>query len=126
MWEIPTTLSHLPVLNVPYAGGVYFRVLPFALIRALFRKRLSRGYPVFGYIHPYDVDTEQERFMHPEIGDSAFYNWLLYFNRGGVLRRLRRIIASGHDRMRYDQYIEHLIQATGDRGATVPRDTQHG
>jgi polysaccharide deacetylase family protein (PEP-CTERM system associated) len=113
MWEIPTSLSHLPKLNVPFAGGVYFRVLPFALIRMLFRRRLRLGYPIFGYIHPYDIDDEQERFMHPEINESRIYNSLLYWNRSGVLGRLEKLIELGYDMMRFDEYVENVLMVDG-------------
>ena len=122
LWEIPTTLTRFPhrMLNVPFAGGVYFRILPFALVRALFRRRIAAGYPVFGYIHPYDIDTEQERFMHPEINDSAFYNWLLYLNRGGTLPRLHRLLAEGARIIRYDEYVEQILDAgSGQRASAV-------
>ena len=26
-----------------------------------------------GYLHPYDLDTAQERFMHSELGDNRLY-----------------------------------------------------
>lgn len=109
IWEIPTTLSHLPKLNVPIAGGVFFRVLPFALVRAIFRRRQSQGYPVFGYIHPYDIDTEQERFMHPEINESRFYNWLLYYNRSRTLPRIEKLIVRGSRFMRFDDYVGKVL-----------------
>ena len=111
MWEIPTTLFRLPRFNIPFAGGVYFRVLPHPVIQALMRQRSSSGYPVFGYFHPYDVDTEQERFMHPEINGSRLYNWLLYYNRGRVLPRVEKIIRAGYDIMRYDEYVERVLMA---------------
>lgn len=111
MWEIPTTIFRMPKLNIPFSGGVYFRVLPFAVIKTLMRRRTNEGYPVFGYFHPYDVDTGQERFMHPEINDSRFYNWLLYFNRGRVLSRVDRIIRKGYDIIRYDDYVDRVLMA---------------
>jgi len=122
MWEMPTTLTHLPKLNVPVAGGVYFRVLPFALLRAIFRRRRAAGYPVFGYIHPYDVDTEQERFMHPEIDESRLYNWLLYFNRGRTLARVEKLIADGYRIMRYDRYVEEALGPAADAHETNADD----
>jgi polysaccharide deacetylase family protein (PEP-CTERM system associated) len=111
MWEVPTTLLRLPKLNIPFSGGVYFRVLPFLLIQHLMRRRAATGYPIFGYFHPYDVDTEQERFMHPEINDSQFYNWLLYYNRNQALPRVAKIIRSGYDIIRYDEYVERVLMA---------------
>jgi len=40
------------------------------------------------YLHPYDIDTLQERFMHPDLGGKKYLNTLMYINRGKVLNRL--------------------------------------
>ncbi len=111
LWEIPMTLVRFAGLNLPFAGGVYFRVLPYPVVRWLFARRTRSGYPVTGYSHPYDIDTEQERFMHPEIDGSRLYNWLLYYNRRGVLRNLERLFAAGYRVMRYDEFIEKHLEA---------------
>jgi polysaccharide deacetylase family protein (PEP-CTERM system associated) len=120
LWEIPSSLSHLPGLDVPFVGGVYYRVLPFPLIRWLTARRWRSGYPIFGYTHPYDVDTDQERFMHPEIDDNRFYNWLLYLGRSRTLPRTHSLVRSGCRIIRYDEYVEKILgdpapAATADR-----------
>jgi polysaccharide deacetylase family protein (PEP-CTERM system associated) len=112
IWEIPTSICHLPGLRMPFAGGVFFRVLPFALVRWLFERRHREGHPIAGYIHPYDVDTEQERFMHPEIDNSRFYNWLLYFNRRGTLSRVDAFVRRGYGIVRYDSYVDEVLEAS--------------
>ena len=89
--EIPVTLHASPLPQVPLAGGVYLRVLPFALTSwSLTRK--SAGEPITTYIHPYDIDSGQERFMHPDLNESKAMNWLMYVNRDKALRRLTRLI----------------------------------
>jgi len=110
VWEIPSSLSQLPGLNVPFVGGVYQRVLPFALVRWLARRRLERGFPAIGYIHPYDIDTEQERFMHPEINENRFYNWLLYYNRHDVFRRMEGLLALGTRIVPFREYLETVLE----------------
>ncbi len=122
LWEIPTGLSRLPKLKVPFSGGVYFRVLPMPLIRALAAKRSRTGFPVCGYLHPYDIDTEQERFMHPELNDSRFYNWLMYFNRNRVLPRVKRLLADGYSIIRYDEYVERFLEARSRNHEPLLRD----
>lgn len=89
--ELPVSLSRLPGLVVPFLSGVYFRNLPFPLIRALYRRRLSRGGPVVSYLHPYDVDTEDGRFPFPDL--NPFFGWLMYRNRDRVFPRLHSIFA---------------------------------
>jgi polysaccharide deacetylase family protein (PEP-CTERM system associated) len=88
IWELPITLHSLPGLRVPIAGGVYFRVLPFALTKWAVRKKIQQGEPVGSYLHPYDIDTQQERFMHPDLNEKQHLNMLMYLGRGKVLQRL--------------------------------------
>jgi len=88
LWELPETLHRIPGLQVPIAGGVYFRVLPFLLTRGAIGRRISRGQPVGTYFHPYDIDMKQERFMHPDLGDKKYLNMLMYIGRAKVLKRL--------------------------------------
>lgn len=104
IFEIPLTTSHFPGLDVPYCGGVYFRVLPFPIVRWLFRRdAAARGY-VTCHLHPYDVDLEQERFMHPELRDSWFFNTLMYVGRGQVMDRLERLMGEGCARI--EKYVD--------------------
>lgn len=110
IWEVPMTLTGLPGLDLPL-GGIYFRVLPFALTRLLFaRKAAQRGF-VLSYVHPYDVDTEQERFMHPEIGESRFYNWLMYVGRRRVLPRYERLFAAGYRGLPIGEWVRDTLAA---------------
>jgi len=88
LWELPITLHRLPGLPVPIAGGVYFRVLPFFLTRWAIGRSIGRGRPMGTYFHPYDIDTEQERFMHPDLGGKHHLNMLMYIGRARLLPRL--------------------------------------
>ncbi len=91
VWELPMTLHNLPGLRVPIAGGVYFRVLPFFLTRLAIRRCIRQNQAVGTYLHPYDIDTGQERFMHPDLSDNKYMNALMYINRKSVLKRLRTL-----------------------------------
>ena len=88
IWELPITLHSLSGLRVPIAGGVYFRVLPFALTQWAVRRKIQQGEPVGSYLHPYDIDTKQERFMHPDLNEKRHLNMLMYIGRAQVLKRL--------------------------------------
>jgi len=89
--EIPMSVSSFLGKKIPFAGGIYFRVLPFFMINNSFKEYFKRNKPVIGYFHPYDIDTEQERYMHPGINDNHFYNYLIYYNRSSVFNRLEKI-----------------------------------
>ena len=107
IWELPVTLHELPGLSVPLAGGVYFRVLPFFLTRWAIAQSLGKGQPVITYFHPYDIDTRQERFMHPDLGDKHHLNLLMYIGRAKVLKRLD-ILHRSFAFQAYDEYVNGL------------------
>ena len=106
--EIPMTVSELPLFRVPYAGGIYLRVIPFFITRLLLRHNFNKHKPVVSYLHPYEIDYAQERFMHPGINGNRFYNWLMYLNRKKVLGKLDRILDMGCSILPYSQYIESI------------------
>jgi len=108
IWELPISLTGLPLLDVPFASGVYLRVLPLALQRIVYRRERRANRPIVMYCHPYDIDTEQERFWHPELEGRRFYNWLMYYGRAGVLKRLEALLAEGGRIIRYDEYVQKL------------------
>jgi polysaccharide deacetylase family protein (PEP-CTERM system associated) len=105
VYEIPMNIGRYP-FKVPFGGGVYFRALPFVALRALFHDTSRQGRPVLGYFHPYDIDTRQERFMHPHLNNNRLLNALMYIGRSDVFRRLDRIIADGFRIISYQQYFE--------------------
>jgi len=104
--EIPMTVEKFGPFNIPIAGGVYFRAIPAMLVRRAIRRYLKTDLPLLGYFHPYDIDLEQERFMHPEINDSRFYNFLMYYNRKNVFKRLDAIIDMGFAVCPYAEYVQ--------------------
>jgi len=108
VWEIPISLSGFPVLNVPFAGGVYFRALPFFMIASLFKKFYRRSKPVTAYFHPYDIDTEQQKNAFPEFAHKPFFNWLMYHNRKSMFKRLENIVEGGAKIIRYDEFVSCL------------------
>lgn len=107
LWELPVTLHTLPGLSVPIAGGVYFRVLPFFLTEWAVGKSCAQGQPVITYFHPYDIDTRQERFMHPDLGNKKYLNMLMYIGRGKVLGRLD-ILHRKYPFQAYQEYVNYL------------------
>lgn len=90
--EIPINIGSFLGKKIPFSGGIYFRVLPWIIVKNLFLKTFKRKEIVCGYFHPYDIDTEQEHFMHPDIGENRFYNFLMYYNRENVFHRLEKVM----------------------------------
>lgn len=104
--EVPVTLANFGVTKIPFAGGVYFRNLPFMALCFCFWRHLRQSKaPLVGYFHPYDIDTGQERFFHPGIKNSKFFNFLMYRNRDKVIPFLQRLMDRG---LRIEKYSELL------------------
>lgn len=100
--EIPLTL--LPLLRVP-VGGVYFRVLPRMLLTRWFAARRHQGTPVVGYLHPYDIDTDDARLTFAGFENKPLFNHLMYVGRGSVLAKLQAVLALGFEILPYAQWV---------------------
>jgi polysaccharide deacetylase family protein (PEP-CTERM system associated) len=107
--EIPMTVGKTGPVTAPYGGGVYFRVFPFFTTLSKAKKHTTANNPLLGYFHPYDIDTEQERFMHPGINNSRLYNHLMYMNRSKVFERMDRLVDKGFSICTYRQYISRHL-----------------
>lgn len=110
IWELPITLFPSRFISVPCAGGLYFRTLPLWMTARAFRHHWNQLRPVLSYFHPYDIDTEQEHFMHPGLKDNRFYNWVMYQNRGTMLDKIDTILADGATIIPYRDYISRHLQ----------------
>lgn len=106
--ELPMSLARFGHMRIPIAGGVYFRALPRRMVRRQVRRALAADTPLLGYFHPYDIDAQQERFMHPGIGESKLYNWLMYRNRNTTLERLDDVLGDATTITTYRHHVESL------------------
>lgn len=60
--EFPLTTVRLGGQNLPVAGGGYFRLLPYAWLRAAYRSLNHREeMPVMVYLHPWEFDPDPPR-----------------------------------------------------------------
>jgi len=86
--EIPPTTLRWCGLRLPAAGGAYFRLLPYGVVRAAFRQCERLGTPGTFYIHPWEIDPAQPRLD---------VSWLTRVRHYGGLRRtagrLERLLA---------------------------------
>jgi polysaccharide deacetylase family protein (PEP-CTERM system associated) len=108
--ELPITLDKFGPLNIPFGGGVYFRCLPFFLVKNAFVSRFKLHEPVLGYFHPYDLDPQQEKFMHGGINNSRFYNFLMYYNRRNLIKRLNKILDLKVSVIPFGEYVNNELK----------------
>jgi polysaccharide deacetylase family protein (PEP-CTERM system associated) len=59
--EVPLSTLRLGRYNVPVAGGVYFRALPFAFLHRAYQGVAAEGLPLVFYLHPWEIDPHQPR-----------------------------------------------------------------
>jgi polysaccharide deacetylase family protein (PEP-CTERM system associated) len=60
-FEISVSSMNVASVALPWGGGGYFRVLPYAIFRGGVRKILRSGRPYVFYIHPWEIDPRQPR-----------------------------------------------------------------
>jgi polysaccharide deacetylase family protein (PEP-CTERM system associated) len=87
--EIPVTTASVLGRNLPAGGGGYFRLLPYAVSRALIRRvnEVDRRPAIF-YFHPWEIDPGQPRVP----GTSLKTRLRHYVNLRRAEPRLRRLL----------------------------------
>jgi polysaccharide deacetylase family protein (PEP-CTERM system associated) len=87
--EAPASAARWGPLNVPVAGGGYFRILPYAWTRwGIARINRTEGRPAIFYVHPWEIDPEQ-----PRIAAGMLSRFRHYRNLDKTEQRLRQLIA---------------------------------
>jgi polysaccharide deacetylase family protein (PEP-CTERM system associated) len=89
--ELPPATLRVCGVNLPVAGGGYFRLFPLGLMRAGLRQAGRAAGPNVAmlYFHPWEFDPGQPRLPLP-----AFQQWRTYTGIGSSLRRLERLLAT--------------------------------
>ena len=87
--EMPITPLNLLGVNLPIAGGGYFRLFPYSFTRwGLQRINRGDGRPFVFYLHPWELDPDQPRMA----GAGMKSRFRHYLNLGKTERRLRRLL----------------------------------
>ncbi len=89
LWELPGSTVRLAGVNLPVAGGGYFRLLPYAWTKwGIDRVNRREGQPVVFYLHPWEIDADQPRVALPTLTRARHYG-----NIGRTEARLERLLA---------------------------------
>lgn len=88
LFEVPGSTTTIGPLNLPIAGGGYFRILPYWWTRWGIARvnRLERRPAVF-YLHPWEIDPEQ-----PHLPAGKLSSFRHYRNLDSTETRLRRLL----------------------------------
>jgi polysaccharide deacetylase family protein (PEP-CTERM system associated) len=83
--EFPVPVGRLRPFLMPYLGGVYFRYLPFSIVRRQIKKA-DDGNALWTYWHPYDFDAEEKNWRIKNASTPA--SLLLWMNRKNTFKKL--------------------------------------
>jgi polysaccharide deacetylase family protein (PEP-CTERM system associated) len=87
--EVPGSTTQLGLLNLPIAGGGYFRILPYWWTRwGISRVNRLERQPAIFYLHPWEIDPDQPRLPAGRLGNFRHYRHL-----DEAEARLRRLLS---------------------------------
>ena len=90
LWEFPPTVHRVSKINIPVAGGGYFRLYPAWLsIRWLGGVNRRHQQPFVFYIHPWELDPDQ-----PRLPGSVRSRFRHYQNLRSTKRKLCKLLES--------------------------------
>lgn len=73
LWELPPSTVNVAGVRVPVAGGGYFRLFPYPILRWMLRKIEAEGQPLVVYLHPWELDPAQPRMQGPLLSRFRHY-----------------------------------------------------
>lgn len=86
--EAPGSTVRFGPINLPIAGGGYFRILPYAWTRwGITRLNVGERAPAIFYLHPWEIDPEQPRLQASLLGRFRHYR-----NLSKTEERLRALL----------------------------------
>ncbi|MGQ0665552.1 MAG: XrtA system polysaccharide deacetylase [Nitrospiraceae bacterium] len=107
LWEMPPSTMGLGGARIPIAGGGYFRLIPYWLLRNCLRKVERENKPLVMYFHPWELDPTQPRMVGPLV--SRFRH---YINLNHTQKRLEMLVREFSFRPLKDEIVG-LEESTG-------------
>ena len=89
LMEVPGSTVRVGPVNLPVAGGGYFRILPYRWTRwGMARLNRTEKRPAVFYLHPWEIDPEQPRLSAGWLGRFRHYR-----NLAETESRLRALLS---------------------------------
>ena len=73
IWEVSPSTMNACGLQLPVAGGGYFRLFPYAASKMFLNKLEGQGLQLVMYLHPWELDPEQPRMDGPVLSKVRHY-----------------------------------------------------
>jgi polysaccharide deacetylase family protein (PEP-CTERM system associated) len=87
IWEVSPSTMNACGLQLPVAGGGYFRLFPYAASKLFLRGLEKQGTQLVMYLHPWELDPQQPRMDGPVLSRIRHY-----MNLGKTEQRLRWLL----------------------------------
>lgn len=86
--EYPPAAVRVGGLTIPVAGGIFFRLLPYAFTAAALRRINGNGRPAVVYLHPWELDPD-----HPRVpGIPRHRTWYHYHRLTAARSKYQRLL----------------------------------
>jgi len=86
--EFTLTTFSLGRINLPIAGGGYFRLIPYAIFKLFLKKINNKGNYFIFYLHPWEIDPEQ-----PHFDIKYKYRFRHYINLDKTHKKLEALLS---------------------------------
>lgn len=74
IWEVPPSTAIIIGMRLPVAGGGYFRLFPYPILRELLKRVEKSGHPLVMYLHPWELDPDQPKMQGSYLSMFRHYN----------------------------------------------------
>lgn len=73
LWEVPPSTIKIGPIRLPIAGGGYFRLYPYWILRQMLVHTAGEGHPLVMYLHPWELDPDQPRMQGSHVSQFRHY-----------------------------------------------------
>lgn len=84
IYEFPLSVLHLPLKNIPIAGGFYMRFFPYEIIKDSIKLINKQGKSAIIYLHPWEIDVKQPK--------TTELKWFHYHNLSKTEPRFKQLL----------------------------------
>ena len=88
MREFPLTTAKVAGMQVPAAGGGYFRLYPYWLSKFLLKKACAKSPGIF-YLHPWEIDPAQ-----PRVEGASMFSKFRHYNNLDICKDRLQLLMS--------------------------------
>ena len=91
LMEFPVSTVRFLGRDIPFAGGGYFRLIPYPIINRWIKKTNAEGKPIIAYFHPWEIDPRHPKYKMPFITNLR-YGYSHYVNLSKTEQKLNTLL----------------------------------